>query len=90
MPYKPIQCAHYDHIEIACMRSYLLDITLQSGKIISNARARDTHIVNHEEFLIVDVNDEQQEIRLDKIKTITVLDNANDKETKFKTIKISS
>jgi len=90
MPYKPIQCAHYDSIEIACMRSYLLNITLLSGKIIPHARARDTHIVNHEEFLIVDVNDKQQKIRLDKIKTITVLDNGNDKETEFKTIKISS
>jgi len=85
MPYKPIQCSRYDYIEIACMRSYTLNIELLSGETISSVIARDTQVINKEEFLIVDINGSQQEIRLDKIKTLSV----KNKNAEFTTVTIN-
>jgi len=85
MTYKPIQCSRYDYIEIACMRSYALNITLLSGETVLNAIAKDTQIINKEEFLIININGNQQKIRLDKIKTLSVLD----ENTEFSTVTIN-
>lgn len=84
MPYEPIQCHIYDHIEIACMRGYTLEIELNSGEKLQGI-AKTTKIINKEEFLVITTPQNQSEIRLDKINTITVLDD----NTEFKTIKIN-
>ncbi len=86
MPYTPIQCSHYDYIEIACMHHYPLNIKLVSGEVIPNARAETTRIKNHAEFLVVTLDGNEQEIRLDKIDTLSILD----KNAEFRTAKIAN
>ena len=88
MPYKPIRCERYDYIEIVCIRHYRLDIKLVSGEVISDVIANTTHIQNREEFLVVitnqDADKHEQKIRLDKIETMTVLN----QNAEFKTVSI--
>jgi len=81
--YTPIQCQLYDYVEIACMRHYRLDIELMTGEIITGM-ALTTLIKNKQEFIVINTNidseknnhdqDSEQEIRLDLVKSITVLD----------------
>ena len=84
MPYKPIKCHLYDYIEIACMRAYELDVQLLSGEI-TRGIAKDTRIFNQEEYLIMELKNKNQQIRLDTIERITVLD----KVAEFKSIEIN-
>lgn len=85
MTYKPIQCSHYDYIEIACMHHYLLDIKLVSGEVLPNACAETTRTVDHAEFLVITLDGNEQTIRLDKIDTLSVLD----KNAEFRTARIT-
>ena len=96
--YSPIKCQLYDYIEIACMRNYLLDIELTTGEVL-RGKAKQTRIKEKQEFLVIKLNaaEATQEnkdqctelftgsIRLDLIKSITVLD----KNADFKTININ-
>jgi len=90
MAYTPIQCQLYDYIEIACLRHYKLSIKLLDGGEILG-RAETTKIEDKQEFLLVSVdvetnlNQEELQIRLDKIKSITALD----KNAEFKTVEIN-
>lgn len=86
MSYKPIACARYDYIEIACMRHYELAVSLLSGDVV-HGRAQTTRIVNKEEFLALLCDDQQtKEIRLDKIHKIRTLSN----NAAFDTVVINS
>lgn len=86
--YSPIQCQFYDYIEIACMRHYRLDIELTSGETLSG-KALTTRIKDKQEFIVISAdsekNHEEQEIRLDLVKSITALDN----NAEFKTVVIN-
>jgi len=90
MPYTPIQCQLYDYIEIACLRHYSLSIKLLDGKEVKG-RAETTKIEDKQEFLVVSVEIDQNSkkerisIRLDKIKSITALD----ENAGFKTVEIN-
>ena len=86
--YSQIQCQLYDYIEIACMRHYRLDIELTSGETLSG-KALTTRIKDKQEFIVISAdsekNYEEQEIRLDLVKSITALDN----NAEFKTVVIN-
>ena len=85
MAYQPIQCEIYDYIEIACLCHYSLAIETQDGENLIGT-AQTTSIFNKEEFLVFkNAKGELQKIRLDKIKSITALDD----NAKFKTIEIN-
>ncbi len=90
MPYTPIQCQLYDYIEIACLRHYTLSIKLLDGEEVKG-RAETTNIEDKQEFLVVSVENGQDQkeanisIRLDKIKSITALD----ENAEFKTVEIN-
>lgn len=83
MHYKPIQCHLYDYIEVACLRHYKLDVKLLTGEVLKGL-AQTIHIINKEEYLEVNVDGVHQNLRLDKIKSITALDD----NAEFKTIEI--
>ena len=84
MSYKPIQCGIYDYIEIACLRHYTLEIKSEDGESIT-ATAINTRVIDRQEFLVFDVNGDEHQMRLDKIKSITALDT----NAEFKTIQIN-
>ena len=84
MTYQPIACHIYDYLEIACMRGYTLDIVLQTGETLSGI-AKNTLIRDKKEYLLVQMGQQLEGVRLDKIDSITPLD----KKADFKTIKIS-
>ena len=90
MTYTPIQCQLYDYIEIACLRHYTLSIKLLDGSEI-RGRAETTKIENKQEFLLIkvvadqDQKEEEIPVRLDKIKSITALD----ENAEFKTVEIN-
>lgn len=70
--YKPIDCAQYDWLEIACMDGYRVEFELGDRKVIGVAidlRARDG-----EEFLqIRHGTGESEDVRVDQIRSMTVL-----------------
>ena len=86
--YSQIQCQLYDYIEKACMRHYRLDIELTSGETLSG-KALTTRIKDKQEFIVISAdsekNHEEQEIRLDLVKSITALDD----NAEFKTVVIN-
>ena len=72
--YKMIPCAHYDYLELACLRNYWLKIRLQHG---SQCQARETTTQTHAdktEWLVVEHQAGQQTLRLDSIIAITPTD----------------
>ena len=72
--YKMIPCAHYDYLELACLRSYWLKIELQDG---SQCQARAITTQTHAdkiEWLVVEHQAGQQTLRLDSIIAITPTD----------------
>lgn len=69
--YQPLNCDLHDYLEIACLRSYQLDIELVDGQRLI-ARALTTRTSSDkEEFLVIEQQGAQQEIRLDQLLAIT-------------------
>ncbi|MDG1904558.1 MAG: Rho-binding antiterminator [Arenicella sp.] len=52
MPVQPLSCDLHDYIEIACLYSYALKLTLTDSTVI-NAVAIDTKMSNKQEFIVV-------------------------------------
>lgn len=72
--YQPMSCDLYDYLEIACMRGYRLDIELKDGaRLVAKALTTRTSS-EKEEFILLETDDGQQEIRLDQLLAITPLD----------------
>ncbi|MCT8870980.1 Rho-binding antiterminator [Shewanella xiamenensis] len=72
--YKMIPCAHYDYLELACLRSYWLKIELQDGsQCQARAITTQTH-ADKTEWLVVEHQAGQQILRLDSIIAITPTD----------------
>lgn len=69
--YQPLNCDLHDYLEIACLRGYQLDIELIDGQRLV-ARAVTTRTSSDkEEFLVIEKQGAQQEIRLDQLLAIT-------------------
>ncbi len=99
--YTPIQCQIYDYIEIACLHHYQLTIELNNGELIKGKAKTTQILEKQEFLVIgsdqgLDTSkitepeknstqDDTQMIRLDLIKSITVLD----KNPQFETVNIN-
>jgi Rho-binding antiterminator len=69
--YQPMSCDLYDYLEIACMRGYRLDIELKDGaRLVAKALTTRTSS-EKEEFILLETDDGQQEIRLDQLLAVT-------------------
>ena len=69
--YQPLNCDLHDFLEIACMRSYLLELELVDGQRLV-ARALTTRTsATKEEFLAVEQNGTERQIRLDQLAAMT-------------------
>jgi Rho-binding antiterminator len=74
--YQPLNCDVHDYLEIACMHGYRLQVELLDGTSIV-ARALTTRTAtSKEEFLLLQSEAGQFEMRLDQLLAITPL-NAN-------------
>ena len=72
--YRPLDCDLYDYLELACLHGYRLQIELVEGPSFV-ARALDTRTApSKEEFLLLQTEDGQREVRLDQLRAITPLD----------------
>ncbi len=72
--YRPLDCDLYDYLELACLHGYRLQIELVEGASFV-AHALDTRTApNKEEFLLLQAEDGQREVRLDQLRAITPLD----------------
>ncbi|MGY4532018.1 Rho-binding antiterminator [Pseudomonas sp. TE3786] len=75
-PYQPLDCNLYDYLEMACLYQYRLLVEMVEGGRFE-AVALDTRTnAQKEEFLLVQVDDEKVELRIDRLLAITPL---NDK-----------
>jgi Rho-binding antiterminator len=72
--YQPIDCDLHDHLEIACLYSWVLKIELDDGKVITAKSITTLTRPGDGEFLILDDDGERVSIRLDYIHAITHLD----------------
>ncbi|SFW61796.1 transcriptional antiterminator, Rof [Pseudomonas sp. NFACC19-2] len=71
--YRPLNCDLHDYLEIACMHGYRLLIERLEGPSFE-ARALTTRTTaSKEEFLVVQGDTGQQELRLDQLLAITPL-----------------
>ncbi len=64
--YQPINCDDYDYLELACQHHLVLMIELKNGEKIQ-ATASDLLLRKKVEYLIVEENGQQRELRLDSI-----------------------
>lgn len=72
--YQPLNCDLHDYLEIACMHRYGLQIELLDGPSFA-ARALTTRTApSKEEFLVLQNDNDQFEVRLDQLLAITPLD----------------
>ena len=71
--YQSIECSLYDHIEIACLYQYDIEITLTDDSVLIG-KAIDTKVDTAKiEYLILKIESGNQLIRLDTIKSIIVI-----------------
>jgi Rho-binding antiterminator len=71
--YQPLNCDLYDYLEMACLYEYRLLIEMVEGGQFE-ARALNTRTnAQKEEFLLVLVDDEKVELRIDRLRAITPL-----------------
>jgi Rho-binding antiterminator len=73
--YQLIDCDLHDHLEIACLYSWVLKIELDDGKVITAKSVTTLTRPGDGEFLILDDGGDRVSIRLDYIHAITHLDN---------------
>ena len=72
--YQPLNCDLHDYLEIACMHRYSLQIEMIDGQSFA-ARALTTRTApSKEEFLVLQNDNGQLEVRLDQLLAITPLD----------------
>ncbi|MGV8920701.1 MAG: Rho-binding antiterminator [Pseudomonas sp.] len=72
--YQPLNCQLYDYLEIACMHGYQLEIEMVDGSHFSAKALTTRTSPEKSEFLCVEAESGQQEIRLDHLLAITPLD----------------
>ncbi|MBD9414284.1 Rho-binding antiterminator [Pseudomonas sp. PDM16] len=72
--YRPLACALYDYLEVACLHRYRLRIELVDGsELLAQALGTSTS-ASKEEFLVVGTEDGEQQLRMDRLLAITPLD----------------
>lgn len=72
--YRPLNCDLHDYLEIACMHGYRLLIERLEGPSFEAKALTTRTTANKEEFLVVQGETGQQELRLDWLLAITPLD----------------
>lgn len=72
--YKMIPCAHYDYLELACLRGYQLKIELIDGTQCQGQAITTQTRADKTEWLIIQLQQTKQSLRLDHITAITPLD----------------
>jgi len=69
--YQPIiNCDDYDNLELACQHHLVLTLKMRSGEIVE-AKANDLLMRKKVEYLVVDANGEQRDLRLDHIESFS-------------------
>ncbi|MGK9003459.1 Rho-binding antiterminator [Citrobacter europaeus] len=71
--YHPIDCDLHDYLEIACMYHYLLRIELTDSTCFDAKALTTCTTADKEEFLLVELHENEQKIRLDCLSSITAL-----------------
>lgn len=71
--YQPIDCDRHDFLEIACMHHYRLRIELVDGQAIEAEAVTTRTAPNKEEFFCVNAAEGMRELRLDRLRAITPL-----------------
>lgn len=64
--YTPINCDDYDNLELACQHGLILSIKLRGGEHLE-ATAYALQLKKQVEYLIVEVDGQSRELRLDSI-----------------------
>ena len=64
--YKPINCDDYDSLELACQKQWPLVLELKNGEQLK-VKAQDIITRKNVEYLVVNLNGERRELRLDHI-----------------------
>ncbi|MBU9811803.1 Rho-binding antiterminator [Rahnella sp. C60] len=68
--YQPINCDDYDNLELACQHHLVLTLKMRSGEVVE-AKANDLLMRKKVEYLVVEVNGEQRDLRLDHIESFS-------------------
>ncbi|AYA05861.1 MULTISPECIES: Rho-binding antiterminator [Rahnella] len=68
--YKPINCDDYDNLELACQHHLVLTLKMRSGEVVE-AKANDLLMRKKVEYLVVEANGEQRDLRLDHIESFS-------------------
>ena len=72
--YQPLNCDVHDYLEIACMHGYRLQVELlDESSVVARALTTRT-AASKEEFLVLQSDADQFEVRLDHLLAITPLD----------------
>ncbi|WON75968.1 Rho-binding antiterminator [Serratia sp. UGAL515B_01] len=64
--YQPINCDDYDNLELACQHKLILKLELRDGEVIE-AKAIDLLQKKRVEYLTIELNGNQRDVRLDHI-----------------------
>lgn len=72
--YKMIPCEHYDYLELACLRGYQLKIELIDGTQCQGQAITTQTRADKTEWLIIQLQQNKQSLRLDHIVAITPVD----------------
>lgn len=67
-----IRCDQHDYLEIACLYSYRLRLTMQDGQVFEG-QAKDIASVDRREYLIIDHDGQRLEIEVERLKSLSVL-----------------
>jgi len=70
-PYRPIGCADYEFIEIACMDRYVVDVVTETDTVRGLALTTETNR-NGEFFVLRDNDGNSVSVRVDRIVKIIV------------------
>jgi Rho-binding antiterminator len=71
--YVPISCADYETLEMACLDGYAVELTTRDGRTVVG-KALDLEVRPPEEFFVVLHDDgSTEDIRVDRIRYMTVL-----------------
>ncbi|MDP9941367.1 Rho-binding antiterminator [Ectopseudomonas alcaliphila] len=71
--YQPLNCDLHDYLEIACMHGYRVLIELLEGPSFEALALTTRTTASKEEFLVVQGEAGQQDLRLDRLQAITPL-----------------
>lgn len=68
--YQPINCDDYEKLELACQHKFILKLELRDGEVIE-AKAVDLLLKKGVEYLTIEQDGNQRELRLDHIRSFS-------------------